>query len=328
VKRRQFIGGLAGAASWPLVVRAQQPERMRRIGLLMSYREGDPEGIQRVTAFRDSLRESGWSDGRNVLVDLRWLGGDPAHVKGPVKEIVDQSPDVIVVNGAPGLAALREMTNHIPTVFVVVTNPVGAGFVQNMSRPGGNITGFSTFEPDIGGKWLEVLQELTPSLRHVGVLMDPEERGFFNLWLAIETLGPKFGMQAAPLHARAAAGIRSVLGSFAKQENGGLIVLPTPNNSVQRELIFRFAVQHRLPVIYPFAFHARSGGLVAYGFDAVDLFKRAGPYASRILNGEKPGELPVQQPTKFELVVNLKTAKSLGLTIPPSLLARADEVIE
>jgi putative ABC transport system substrate-binding protein len=328
MRRREFVTLLGGSAVWPLAARAQQPERMRRIGVLMAYREGDPEGLQRVTAFRDGLRESGWSDGQNARIDIRWLGGDPARVKVLVREIVDQSPDVIVVNGSPALAALRETTNSIPIVFVVITNPVGAGFVQNMSRPGGNITGFSTFEPDIGGKWLEVLKEVAPSLGHVGVLMDPEERGFLNLWLAIETLGPTFGIQAVALHARDAAGIHGVVENFAKGGNGGLIVLPTPINSVERERIFKLATQHRLPVIYPFAFHARSGGLIAYGFDALDLFKRAGPYVSRILNGEKAGELPVQQPTKFELIVNLKAAKAINLSIPQSLLARADEIIE
>jgi putative tryptophan/tyrosine transport system substrate-binding protein len=327
MRRREVLAGLGGAAAAaaPLAALAQ-PDRVRRIALLMSYREGDAEGRQREAAFRDSLRESGWSDGRNLRIDVRWLGGDPARAKAQVKEVVDQSPDVIVVNGTPGLAAVRDATNAIATVFVIVTNPVGAGFVPSMPRPGGNITGFSSFEPEIGGKWLEALTEVAPSVRRVGVLIDPDLLGFADLWLAIERLAPAFGVQAMALQARDAAGIDTGIERLARQENGGLIVLPTPLNSIQRDRIVALAAQHRLPAVYPFGFHARSGGLIAYGFDAVDLFKRAAPYVARVLNGEKPGDLPVQAPVKFELVINMRTAKALAL--PPTLLARADEVIE
>jgi putative ABC transport system substrate-binding protein len=294
----------------------------------MAYREDDLEGQERVTAFRKSLRESGWTDGQNVRIEVRWLGGRPDLANTYAKELVDWSPDVIVVNGTPGLVAVRQLTRATPIVFVVVTDPVGAGFVQSLSRPGGNVTGFSTFEPEIGGKWLETLKEIAPHVRRAGVLMDPEFRGFSALWLTIKSVAPSFGLEAVALYGRDGEEIERAIERFRRQPNGGLIVLPTPVNSVQRQRIYSLATQHRLPAIYPFAFHAKSGGLVAYGFDAVDLFRRAGPYVARILNGEKPGDLPVQAPAIFNLTVNLKTANALGLTVPPSILIRADEVIE
>lgn len=334
MRRRDFVmllgGAFAGGATVrvPLAGRAQQPNRPRRIGLLMAYREGDPEGQQRMAAFRQSLRESGWADGQDARIEVRWLAGDPERAKAYAKEIVERSPDVIVVNGTPGLAALRQLTSSIPIVFVVVTDPVGAGFVQSLSRPGANITGFSTFEPEIGGKWLEALKEVAPDLRRVGVLTNPKFRGFSALLRAIESLAPSLGLQTVALHGRDGAEIERAIARFARQANGGLIVLPTPVNAVQRQMIYSLTTRHRLPAVYPFAFHARSGGLIAYGFDAVDLFRRAGPYVARILNGEKPADLPVQAPTKFELVVNLKTAKQIGITVPRSILLRADEVIE
>jgi putative ABC transport system substrate-binding protein len=329
MRRRDFFGVLTGAA-WvlPLGARAQQPISTRRIALLMSYREGDPEGEKRLAAFRQSFRGSGWIEGQNVRIDVRWLGGDPARANAHAKEVVEQLPDVIVVNGAPILEAIRRLTSTIPIVFVVVTNPIGAGFVQSLPRPGGNITGFSTFEPEIGGKWLEGLKEIAPNVLRVGVLFDPSAQGFSALWREIESLSSTFGIQAMAIHARDGAQIDSGVEAFAHGVNGGLIILPSPINSIERQRIIALAAKHRLPAMYPFAFHARSGGLIAYGFDAGDMFKRAGAYVARILSGEKPGDLPVQAPTKFELTVNLKSAKALGLDVPPTLLARADEVIE
>jgi putative tryptophan/tyrosine transport system substrate-binding protein len=329
MKRREFITLLGGAAAaWPIAASAQQGRQMRRIGFLMSYREGDPEGEQRLSAFRESLRQAGWVDGQTARVHVRWFDGDPERAKAHAKELVEQSPDVIVANGTPAVAALRQLTSSIPIVFVVVVDPVGAGFVKSLSRPGGNITGFSTFEPQIGGKWLELLKEIAPRISRVGVLMDPEFRGFSELWLTIESMAPTFGLQAIAVHGRDSAEIEKAIGGFARQEDGGLIALPTPVNSVQRAQIFALATRHRLPAVYPFSFHARGGGLLSYGFDSVDLFKRAAPYVARILNGDKPGDLPVQAPTKFELVINLKAARAIGLEVSPTLLSRADEVIE
>jgi putative ABC transport system substrate-binding protein len=294
----------------------------------MSYREGDAEGEGRLSAFRSGLREAGWVEGRNVSLEVRWLAGDRSRATAYATDIVALSPDVILVNGTQGLSAVRPLTTTIPIVFVVVTNPVGAGFVESLARPGGNITGFSTFEPEIGGKWLESLKALAPEVVRVGVLHDSEALGFKALWLTTESVAPTFGIQAVPIHARSAAEIERGIESFAQSGAGGLVVLPTPINSVQRQAIFALAERHRLPAVYPFGFHARDGGLMAYGFDAVDLFRRSGAYVARVLGGEKPGNLPVQAPTKFELVINLKAARSIGLTVPPSLLARADEVIE
>ena len=317
---------LGTVAAWPFVVRAQDP-RVRRIAVLMAIRE-DFEGQQRVAALRESLRGFGWSEDQNLRIEVHWLGGDADELKPKVQQVLAHLPDVIVVNGTPGLSAVRAINNSVPTVFVIVADPVGAGFVQTLSRPGGNITGFSTFEPEIGGKWLETLKEAAPHVRRVGVLTDPEFRGFSSLWLAIEALAPSFGVQTFLVPARNAIEIDNGIEVLAQQPDSALLVLPTTINSIQRERIISLAARYQLPAIYPFAFHARSGGLIAYGFDSVDLFRRAAPYVARILGGEKAGDLPVQAPTKFELVVNLKVARALGLVMPPALLARADEVIE
>jgi putative ABC transport system substrate-binding protein len=328
MKRRDFIVLLSSMAAWPTAAPAQQERRMRRIGFLMSYREGDQEGEQRLSAFRESLRQAGWIEGQTAQMDVRWFNGDPKLANDHAKQLVEQLPDVIVANGTPAVAALRRLTKSIPIVFVVVVDPVGAGFVESLSRPGGNITGFSTFEPQIGGKWVELLKEIAPSTNQVGVLMDPDFRGFSELWKTIESTSANFGLRATALKVRDSAEIEKAIEGFARQKNGGLIALPTPVNSVQRAQIFALAIQHRLPAIYPFSFLTRGGGLLSYGFDSVDLFKRAAPYVARILNGDRARDLPVQGPTKYELVINLKTAKALGLIVPPSLLSRADELIE
>jgi putative ABC transport system substrate-binding protein len=235
---------------------------------------------------------------------------------------------VVVVNGTPGLSALHRLNATVPIVFVVVVDPVGAGFVQSLSKPGGNITGFSTFDPEIGGKWVETLVEVVPRLKRVGILHDPNYAGFERLRRAIESLAPTFGIEPISVSGRDAAEIEKAVAHIAEEDNSGLVVLPTVPNSVERRRIFSLTLQHRLPTIYPFSFFAKEGGLMAYGFNNVDLFRRAAPYVARILKGENPGELPVQAPTQFELIVNLQTARALGLTIPPTLLARADEVIE
>lgn len=327
MRRRDALAGIgAAAATWSAMAHAQGTTR--RIGVLMSYREGDDEGRSRLTAFRDSLREAGWVESRNLSLDVRWLAGDSERAAREARALVAQAPDVLLVNGTPGLAALRTLTRTIPIVFVVVTNPVGAGFVESLARPGGNITGFSSFEPEIGGKWLESLKTMTPQLTRVGVLHDPEAAGFLTLLRGTEAAAARFALHVQLIHARNPAEIQTGIERFASGGGGALVVLPNPINSVERRSIFALAERHLLPAIYPFAFHARDGGLAAYGFDALELFRRAGPYVARIIAGEKPGNLPVQAPTKYGLVLNLNAARAIKLEIPPTFLARADEVIE
>jgi putative ABC transport system substrate-binding protein len=326
MRRREFLATGLTALAWRI---AHAQTRPRHIVLLMAFQEGDEEALRRVPIFRQGLREAGLAEGQNLMVEVQWLEGDPRRAKALVKEAIERAPDVIVVNGTSGLTLVRDATDTIPVVFVVVADPLGAGFVRTLSRPGGNITGFGTFEPEIGGKWVEALKEIAPHVRRVGVLTDPGlSRGFVHLLHAVQSVAPSFGLEATALHGRNREEIASAIEGFARQPDGGLILLPTPVNSSQREIIYSLAIKHRLPAVYPFAFLARNGGLLAYGFEPADLFRRAGPYVARILNGEKPGDLPVQSPIKFELVVNLKAAQTIGLTVPPALLARADEVIE
>jgi ABC-type uncharacterized transport system substrate-binding protein len=296
---------------------------------LMVNAESDPEGQTRIAAFRQGLAVLGWIEGRNLQFDYRWGASEPARAQRLAKELVASAPDAILANGTPALAALHRATRSIPVVFVVVTDPVGAGYVRSLARPGGNITGFSTFEPEIGGKWLELLKEIAPTLRRAGAILDPGFQGFAAVWQAIESLAPRFGLQATKLVFRDAADdIASAIAEFAREPRGGLIVFPTAINNLSRDRIFSLAARYRLPAVYPFRHYATGGGLMSYGFDTPDLFRRAAPYIDRILKGGKPTDLPVQAPTKFELVINLKTAKALGLTVPRSLLGGADEVIE
>ena len=317
MRRRHALTALASAVVWPQLSFGQQPRHVRRITLILGNSEDDANGQERLKLFRDSLRQAGWVDGQNAAIKARWLAQNPDRALVHAKEVAQERPDVVVVNGTPGLAALKQLKTTVPIVFVVVTDPVGAGFVESLSKPGGNTTGFSTFEPEIGGKWVETLAEAVPTIRRVGILLDPNFPGFANLAHAIEATAPRFGVQTIAIEGRDRDAIEQGITGLAEQQNSGLIVLPTVPN-----------FQHRLPAIYPFSFFAKEGGLIAYGFDNIDLFKRAAPYVARILDGEDAGALPVQAPTKFELIVNLRTAKALGLTIPPALLARADEVIE
>jgi putative tryptophan/tyrosine transport system substrate-binding protein len=327
VKRREFIALLA-AAAWPLAARAQ-PGRMRRIGVLMAYDESDPEAQARINAFRQSLRELGWMEDHNIRMEYRWGTGDPDRARTFVAELISQAPDVIVAHGTPALTALHRATRTIPVVFVSVIDPVGAGYVQSLALPGDNITGFSTFEPEIGGKWLELLKEIAPGLRRVAGILDPSFRGFAGVWGAIENMAPRFGLEVTSLLFHAPTDdLESAVSKFGEEPGGGLIVLPTAINAVQRNRIFALAARNRLPAIYAFRFYATDGGLMSYGIDTVDLFRRSASYVDRILKGEKPANLPVQAPTKFEMVINLKTAGALRLDVPPMLLARADEVIE
>jgi putative tryptophan/tyrosine transport system substrate-binding protein len=329
MKRREFITLLGGAAAWPLAARAQQGDRVRRIGVLAAYAESDPEAQVRIAAFRQGLRGLGWTEGHNLRMELGWGTGDPDRARTLATGLISLAPDVIVAHGTPALTALHQATRTIPVVFVSVIDPVGAGYVQSLALPGGNITGFSTFEPEIGGKWLELLKEIAPGLNRVAGILDPGFKGFAGVWGAIENIAPRFGIEIKTLPFQAPTDdLESAVAKFAQEPGGGLIVIPTALNAVQRNRIISSAARGGLPAMYAFRFYATEGGLISYGIDTVDMFRRSASYVDRILKGEKPADLPVQAPTKFEMVINLKTAKALGLEIPPTLLARADEVIE
>lgn len=326
--RREFIavGGALFVLSFQ--ARAQAQDRPRRIAMMIGPPEDDREGQARVAAFRNALQALGWIEGQNLRIDYRWEAG-PDRSPSYAAELVKLAPEVIVANGTPALSALHQAPHTIPVVFVVVVDPVGAGYVQNLAHPGGNITGFSTFEPEMGTKWLELLKEASPNLRQVAVIWDPGFKGFLHLWRAIESGARRSGLEAAsvPFH-DGGDDIEPGIAKLARGPGGGLIVLPTTLNHTYRERIFSVALKHRLPAIYPFRHYAADGGLMAYGFDNTDLFKRSALYVDRILRGESPGNLPVQAPTKFELIVNLRTARAMGLTIPESFLLRADALID
>jgi putative tryptophan/tyrosine transport system substrate-binding protein len=329
MKRREFITLLGGAAAaWPLAAHAQQPERMRRIGVLMNTAADDPEGKARVAAFLQGLQQLGWTDGRNVRIDIRWGGGDTGRIRRYAAELVSLAPDVTLASASPAVAALQEATRTVPIVFVVVADPVGAGFVDSLARPGGNITGFLAFEYGLSAKWLELLKEIAPGVARAAVLRDP----FLGLGIgqlaAIQAVAPSFGVELTPVGVHDASEIERNITAFARGTSGGLIVTGSTLATLHRDLIITVAARHRLPAVYPFHFFATSGGLISYGPYTVEPYRRATGYVDRILKGEKPADLPVQAPTKYELVINLKTAKALGLEVPATLLARADEVIE
>jgi putative ABC transport system substrate-binding protein len=330
IERRKFLATLGGAAAaWPLAARAQQAERMRRIGVLVaSYAETDREGQARVAAFLDTFRRLGWSDGRNVRIDLRGGAGDAGRSKAFAAELVRSAPDVIVVASSPALAELQRLTHTIPIVFAQVSDPVGSGFVAGIARPGGNITGFQNFEPTMGGKWLGVLKEAAPNLSRAAVLFGSDNAANVAFLRAAEAVAPSLGVQVTAVDIHADAQIERVIATFAGQPDGGLISFPHPNNTANRASIITLAARHRLPAIYAYREHVMSGGLMSYGLDNLDQYRRAAGYVDRILRGEKPADLPVQAPTKYELVINRKTAETLGIEVPPTLLARADEVIE
>jgi putative ABC transport system substrate-binding protein len=311
-----------------VVARAQQSGQSRRVGVLIGTTENDPETKRRVDALRQGLSEAGWVEHRNLDIDFRFTGADPDRTRRFVAELVSRSPDVIVVHSNDNLDALLQRDHSIPTVFVQIGDPVGSGFVASLARPGGNLTGFTSFEDAIGGKWLETLKEIAPSVTRALVILDPRLAANVAFLHAAESAG---GLKGTPVTSSAimeASEFPGAITKFSNEEHGGLIVLPSPLVAVNREMIVGLAIQHRLPSVFPYRFFATSGGLASYGVDTSDLYRRAASYVSRILKGEKPANLPVQQPTKYELVVNLKTANALGLTVPPSLLARADEVIE
>jgi putative tryptophan/tyrosine transport system substrate-binding protein len=326
VNRRKFITIVGGAAAWPLAARAQQ--EMRRVAVVLGFAEGDPEGQARLTAFVETLARLGWTDGRNVRLDIRWAGGNIAGYKALAMDVVATSPNVIAAMTNPFVAQLQPLTTTIPIVFIQVSNSVGIGFVGNIAHPGGNITGFENFEPEIGGKWLALLKETAPAVTRVGVLLDPENTSLATLRRAIEAAAPGLSVQVIALGVHNADEIERSIASFAEQPNSGLIVLANPLTIRNRDLIILLAARYRFPAIYMFRYFATSGGLIAYGTNQLDQWRGAAGYVDRILKGEKPGDLPVQAPSKYELVINLKAARAIGLDVPATVLARADEVIE
>jgi putative ABC transport system substrate-binding protein len=330
MRRREFITlfGVAALAG-PCAARAQQPDRVRRVGVLMSRAAGDPEEQARFAGFLQGLQKLGWTDGRNVRIDYRWAAADADRSRTYAAELVALAPDVILASGSASVAGLLQTTRTVPIVFVNVIDPVGAGYVARLARPGGNATGFTAFEYSLSGKWLELLKEIAPNLTRIAILRDPALAAGIGQFAAIQAMAPSsLGVELSPIDVRDGLEIERDVTTLARESNGGLIVTGSSSAAVHRELIVMLAARHRLPAVYPFRYFVTSGGLISYGPDPIDVFRRAAGYVDRILKGEKAADLPVQAPTTYELAINLKTAKALGLTLPPSLLARADEVIE
>jgi putative tryptophan/tyrosine transport system substrate-binding protein len=328
MKRREFITLVGGvAAAWPLAVSAQQPGGMRRIGVLVSSERDDRENQAQLEAFRQALRELGWREGDNVRIDIRSGEGDADRISASVAELIGMSPDVLLGSGGP-VTELRKGTRTIPIVFVQVPDPVELGLVVSLAQPGGNVTGFTHFELAMGGKWLELLKEISPRVRRVALLENPEHPAWPGFLRTIKAAAPSFGVEAIPAGIHDAGEIVGAIEAFAREADGGLIVLPSPQTTMYRNLIVALAARHRLPAIYPFRYFVVEGGLISYGVDNLDLWRRSASYVNRILRGEKPADLPVQAPTKYELAINLKTAKALDLTVPLVMQMTADEVIE
>jgi putative ABC transport system substrate-binding protein len=329
MKRREFITLLGGAAAaWPLGARAQQSNRLRLVGVLLAMAPSDPEAQLRVKAFEAALRELGWTEGRNLRLEYRWAPGDASLLRGQATELVGLAPDLILATSTPVLAALRQ-ENPLPIVFVQVTDPVGDGFVPNLARPGGFLTGFTSFEFTIGSKWLEALKHVAPKVRRVALMFNPDTAPFARkFWQPVEDAASSFDVEPIQAPVRDVGEIEHAIEAFARDANGGLIVLPDVSTTNHRNLIIALAARHRLPAVYPYRHFAASGGLMSYGSDLADVYRRAASYVDRTLKGAVPGDLPVQAPAKFEFVINLRTANALGLTVPPRVLGRADEVIE
>jgi putative tryptophan/tyrosine transport system substrate-binding protein len=324
-----LVGG--AAAAWPLAARAQPRERLRRIGVLVNFAPADPVGQSRITAFLQGLAQLGWTEGRNARIDIRWGAGNAAEIRRHAAELLALAPDVILTAGGPTTGPTLQATRTVPIVFVQIADPVGSGFVESLARPGGNATGFASFEFGMGGKWLELLKEIAPGMKRAAVLRNPGTAAGAGLFGAIQAVAPSLGLEVNPINVREAredtTEIERGITAFAHGPNGGLIV--TAGSTLHhRKLVITLAARHRLPTVYPDGVYVADGGLIAYGPDRVDQYRQAATYADRILKGEKPADLPVQAPTKYETVINLKTAKALGLEVPPTLLARADEVIE
>jgi putative tryptophan/tyrosine transport system substrate-binding protein len=328
VKRREFIAVVCGAAAWPLAARAQQPERLRHIGVLMPAASDDVDFQARVGAFLQGLAQSGWTIGRNVRIDTRWATANADDIRRHAAELATLAPDVILAHGAVTVAPLLQATRTVPIVFTALSDPVAAGFVDSLARPGGNATGFMNFEFSLSGKWPELLKQIAPDVTRVAVLRDPAISAGPALFGVIQSVAPSLRMEVNPVNVRNADEIERAVAAFARAPNGGLIVTGSGLAQLHRDLIIALAARHKLPAVYYERFFVAAGGLVSYGANYIDQYRRAAGYADRILKGEKPAELPVQAPTKYETVLNLKTAKALGLDVPATVLARADEVIE
>jgi putative tryptophan/tyrosine transport system substrate-binding protein len=329
MRRREFISLLGGAAvAWPLTARAQQSERMRRIGVLEPLAVDDPEALARVTAFAQGLQQLGWTANRNVRIDYRWGAGDADRISQQAAELAALAPDAILTVGASTTAPMLRATRTVPVVFVAVVDPVGAGYVDSLARPGGNATGFTNFEFSMGAKWLELLKEIAPSVTRVGVIRDPDLSIGAGQFSAVQTAAPSLGIEARPVNVRDPDEIQRVIAAFARSGNGGLIVTGSGLAGIHRHVLVSLAARHNLPAVYFERYFVTAGGLSSYGTSVVEQHRTAAGYVDRVLKGEKPADLPVQAPNKYELVVNLKTAKALGLEMPTTVLARADEVIE
>jgi putative ABC transport system substrate-binding protein len=328
MRRRKFITLLGGAAAWPLVARAQEPGRMRRIGVLMSTAADDKEGRARINAFVQALRELGWIDGHNVRIDTRWGAGDADRGREYATELVTLMPDVVLASGGAVVGPLLQATRTVPIVFTQTPDPVGAGFVDNLARPGGNATGFSNFDYNIGGKWLELLKQIAPGVTRVGVIRDPRTPQGIGQFSAVYAVAQSLRLDVNPVNVSEPGELERTITALANIPNSGLIVTGSGFAITHRELIIKLANQHKLPTVYPLRIFVAAGGLLSYGADTIDPHRRAAGYVDRILKGVKPADLPVQNPTKYELVINLKTAKALGFGLPATMLALADEVIE
>jgi putative ABC transport system substrate-binding protein len=327
MRRREFIILVASVAAWPLTARGQQSNQMRRIGVLLgSYTESDKAGQARIAAFLKALADLGWNTDRNIRIEYRWAAGDTEQTKKLILETVQSAPDAIVATSDPVLAQLHGLTSTLPIIFTQISEPVETGLVASLARPGGNMTGFQNFEPAIGGKWLGVLKEIAPNLKRVGALIMPDAKAHASFLDAAKQVAPSAGITVAVVDIQ--KDIESAIASYADQPDSGLIVFPHPKTIANRKLISSLAARHQLPAIYPYRYFAADGGLITYGPDQIDQWRGAAIYVDRILKGEKPADLPVQTPTKYELAINLKTAKTLGLTVASNLIARADEVIE
>jgi putative tryptophan/tyrosine transport system substrate-binding protein len=332
MRRRDFVQAIVGSATaWPLSARAQQAERMRRIGVLSNVGESDMEAQSMVVALHQALRQLGWAEGRNIRIDHRWAAGNSTRIVDLAKQLVALQPDVLVAHTSVPVIALRKETTTIPIVFVQVADPIGSGFITNLARPGGNITGFTSFEPSMGSKWVEMLKEIAPGTSRMAFLFNPKTAPYANsgyYQVSFDTAAASLAITLTATPVNSPSEIVSAVGALGHDRGDGLIVIPDSFNIVHRERIIGLAAQNGVPTIYPYAFAVREGGLISYGVDQVDLFRDAASDVDRILKGEKPADIPVQAPTKFELVINRKTAKALGLTVPANLLATADEVIE
>src|SRR5262245_53034830 len=327
--RREFIALLGGAVAWPLVARAQESRRVRRVGVLATVPADDSEIQARMAAFHQGLQEKGWIVGRNIRIDYRWsAAGDDEQTRKYAAELIALAPEVVLAVATATVGPLKRVSGTTPIVFVQVSDPVGAGFVESLARPGGNTTGFTLFEFSMSAKWLELLKDIEPSLTRVAVLRDPDLASGIGQFAAMQSVAPSLGMELTPIGVRGVSEIERALRAVTQRSNTGLVVLPGSLTLLHRKLIITLAAHHHLPAVYPYRYHVIDGGLISYGPDTIDQYRLAAGYVDRILKGETPAELPVQAATKFELVINLKTAKALGLDLPPTLLARADEVIE